>query len=99
MGGPGDMVAVMRSDGKWTYAMALEKRGVSRSGTGVGVALTFQTSKDSTKQVPYEEWDKVKQLKQPTTDGAWKMSFDKSVGESLTGKMAAEKVNPLMSKI
>lgn len=96
---PGDLVAVLRSDGRWTYAMALQKQGNSRSKTGVGASLTVQTSEDSTKQYLYEDWDKVKQINQPKPDGAWRMSYPNDIGDSLTGKIAAEAANPLMSKI
>jgi len=96
---PGDTVAVKRSDGKWTYAVAVGKQGNSRSGTGVGVALTFQVGPKATKTYSFNEWDMVKQLKEPGPDTAWKMSFPKDAGEALTNKLDAETKNPLMSKI
>jgi len=68
---PGDTVAVKRSDGRWTYAVAKERTGSSRSDagkeiTGPGVALTFQVDQKATKTYSFNEWDMVKQLKEPT---------------------------------
>jgi hypothetical protein len=96
---PGDTVAVKRSDGKWTYAVAVSKQGNSRSGTGVGLALTFQVAPDAAKTYSFNEWDMVKQLREPGPDTAWKMSFPKDAGEALANKLDEETTNPLMSKI
>jgi hypothetical protein len=67
----GDLVAIMRSDGKWTYAQAIDKIGVSRSGTGEGIMLTFKTAPGERKEFKHSEWDKIKQLRPPTSERGW----------------------------
>jgi hypothetical protein len=53
----GDVVALRRSDGKWTYARLLERTGASRSGTS-GTSLLFRVAKDgSYKKIDAEDWD------------------------------------------
>jgi len=64
-----DVVAVQRSDGKWTYARVLKKSGVSFSKTGKGSALVMKVDQEgSTKLVDYADWDKVKQFNEPNPD-------------------------------
>lgn len=67
----GDLVAVQRSDGKWTYAEVLRPSGSTRRDFK-GLALNFRVgvgpfglAGGATKKFMSTDWDKVKQLKAP----------------------------------
>jgi len=97
--GRGDRLAVLRSDGRWTYAQAIKKSGTSRSGTGVGFMLTVRIADGMTKDFPFNDWDKVKQFNEPRADRGWGGWGRKSVEAALATKLAKEAANPLMAKI
>jgi hypothetical protein len=67
----GDLVAVQRSDGRWTYALAMSKAGSTRGYLGTGLMLNFRTANGERKQYPFNEWNKVKQLRKPQPKRGW----------------------------
>lgn len=93
----GDMVLVLRPDGRWTYAIAVGRSGFSRSQTGVGFSMKLRVEPRATEMLPYREWDKIKQLKQPDPGKGIMGSILKDNRVALSSKLAAS--NPLQFKI
>lgn len=102
----GDLVIVQGSDSRWTYAMAVERSGISRSKTGVGLSLKLEVKKGVTKNIPYGEWDQIKQLEKPNPEAGIMERFRgnrratiQDSAEAPSSKWAALAANPLRLKI